>query len=73
MSIRLATASKLYDGRHRTWSFFQDDSGTFVAKRQDDEKVYRRSSAKEILELIEFFKQQGFFVRKYKQLLDLPR
>jgi DNA-binding transcriptional MerR regulator len=73
MTIRLATASKLYDGTHHNWTFYQDVHGVFVAKRQDDEKIYRRSSAREILELIEFFKQQGFFVRKYKQLLDLTR
>ena len=73
MAIRLATASKLYDGRHRTWTFYQNDSGTFVAKRQDDEKVYRRSTAQELLDLVEYFKKQGFFVRKYKSLLELTR
>jgi len=68
--IHLASARKLHNGRHHSWEFFRSADGQFIAKR-DDGEVRRRSSAAELLELVNFFRSQGFFVRKTKTLLDL--
>ena len=69
--MKLATASKLHHSFHRNWTFSQVADGTFVAERNDGEKIYRRGTLSELLELLDFFKEQGFFIRKQKSLIEL--
>jgi hypothetical protein len=69
--MKLATASKLRHSFHHNWTFSQVADGTFVAERNDGEKIYRRGTLSELLELLDFFKEQGFFIRKQKSLIEL--